>query len=138
MGTWQKELDRVLAQSEKNKKIIDESLAYFQKVGSAAQAFIGAHAKAAPQFQNALSSLMDLAEKCGRVAADLMVLEDELDAAESAGDKAAAKKFEGKMKPLIASFEATMKEGLKVASDHNKADAELQKTADAVAGAIGC
>lgn len=117
MGTWQKELDRVLAQSVQNKKFINESTDYYQKVVDAAQGFIGAYAKAGPQFGKLQCTLMDLAEEAALAAGELLVLEDELEAAEKAGDKSEVKKIQAKMKPFIAKFEDAKKEGLKLAED---------------------
>lgn len=66
MGKWQKALDQVLKQSEKNKKILEESAAYYQKVVESAQTFTAAYTKAAPQFGKTLATLLDLAEECAR------------------------------------------------------------------------
>lgn len=136
MGTWQKELDRVLAQSVQNKKFINESTDYYQKVVDAAQGFIGAYTKAGPQFGKLQSTLIDLAEDAALAAGELSVLEDQLEAAEKAGDKSEMKKIQAKMKPLIAKFEDAKKEGLKLAEDGNKTDDELKKLVGAVEGAI--
>lgn len=137
MGSWQKELDRVLAQSVQNKKFINESTDYYQRVVNAAQGFIGAYTKAGPEFGKLQSELMDLAEEAALAAGELSVLEDELAAAEKAGDKAEVKKIQAKMKPFIAKFEEAKKEGLKLAEDGNKTDDELKKLVGAVEGAIG-
>jgi hypothetical protein len=137
MGTWQKELDRVLAQSVHNKKFINESTDYYQKVVDAAQDFIGAYTKAGPQFGKMQSTLIDLAEEAALAAGELSVLEDELEAAEKAGDKSEVKKIQAKMKPFIAKFEEAKKEGLKLAEDGNKTDDELKELVGAVEGAIG-
>jgi hypothetical protein len=115
MGSWQKELDRVLAQSVHNKKFINESTDYYQKVVDAAQDFIGAYTKAGPQFGKMQSTLIDLAEEAALAAGELSVLEDELEAAEKAAKK----------------------EGLKLAEDGNKTDDELKELVGAVEGAIG-
>ena len=106
MGTWQKELDKVCAQSETNKKFIEKQQKYYQKVADAAQAFVSGWTKANAQFTKTLNELLDLAEEAAKPAAELMVLEDELTIAQDFGDKAEIKKVEAKMKPLIAAFEA--------------------------------
>lgn len=137
MGKWQKELDQVLKQSEKNKKILEESAAYYQKVVESAQTFTAAYTKAAPQFGKTLATLLDLAEECARAAGELTVLEDELEAAQKSNDKSAVKKIEAKMKPFIATFESVKKEGLKVAEETNKADDDLMKLVEAVKAAAG-
>jgi hypothetical protein len=136
MGTWQKELDRLLAQSEHNKKWIDKQTAYYQKVVDASQSLVSAYTKAGPQFVKAQSTLLDLAEEGAEAAGKLTVLEDELEVAQKAGDKGEVKKIEGKMKPLIASYESTKKEGLKLAEDSNKLDDELQELVKGMKGAI--
>ena len=100
MGTWQKELDKVCAQSETNKKFIEKQQKYYQKIADAAQTFLGGWTKANAQFTKTLSELLDLAEQAAKPAAELMVLEDELTIAEDFGDKAEIKKVEAKMKPL--------------------------------------
>jgi hypothetical protein len=136
MGSWQKELDRLLAQSEHNKKWIEKQTAYYQKVVDASQSFVGAYTKAGPQFGKAQSTLLDLAEEAARAVAELTVLEDELEAAKKSGDKAEVKKIEAKMKPLIANYESAKKEGLKLAEDSNKLDDELQELVKGMTGAI--
>ena len=136
MGTWQKELDRLLAQSEHNKKWIEKQTAYYQKIVDASQSLVSAYTKAGPQFVKNQNTLLDLAEEAARSAGELMVLEDDLEAASKDGDKAAAKKIEAKMKPLIASYEATKKEGLKLADDSNKLDDGLQELVKGMKGAI--
>jgi hypothetical protein len=137
MGAWQKELDRILAQSQKNRKIIEEKQAEYQEVADAAQAFVGGLTKAGPQLEKTISSLLDLAEEAARNAAELMVMEDELEAANNAGDKAEVKKIEAKMKPFIAQFEAVKKEGLKVSEDGNQILDELKKLQETVKSAVG-
>ena len=137
MGTWQKELDKVLAQSETNKKFIEKQQKHYQKVADAAQAFVSGWTKANAQFTKTLDALLDKAEEAAKPAAELMVLEDELTVAEDLGEKAEAKKVEAKMKPLIAAFEATKKEGLKMAEDGNKIDDEMIKLSEAITAAIG-
>jgi hypothetical protein len=138
MGVWAKELDRVLKQSETNKKVIDEDTAYYQKVADASQAFTGAFTKAALEFGKMRSTLLDLAEDCARLAGELSVIEDdELEPAKKGKDKAAVKKIEAKMKPLIASFESTKKEGLKLAEKGNKLDDDLKALIKAITAAIG-
>jgi hypothetical protein len=136
MGTWQKELDRLLAQSEHNKKWIEKQTAYYQKVVEAAQGFTVAFTKSGPQFGKAQSELLDLAEEGALAAGQLSVLEDDLETAKKAGDKSEVKKIEAKMKPLIANYESTKKEGLKLAEDSNKLDDELQELVKAMEGAI--
>jgi septation ring formation regulator EzrA len=137
VGAWQKELERVLAQSEKNKKHIEESTAYYQKVVDAAQAFTSAYTKAAPQFGKTSATLLDLAEEAGHAAGELSVLEDDLEAAKKDNNKAEVKKIEAKMKPLIASFESVKKEGLKVAEDANKMEDNLDELCKGMTAAIG-
>ena len=137
MGTWQKELDRVCAQSETNKKFIEKQQKYYQKVADAAQAFVSGWTKANAQFTKTLNELLDLAEEAAKPAAELMVLEDELTVAQDFGDKAEIKKVEAKMKPLITTFEATKKEGLKKAEEGNKIDDEMIKLSEVVTAAIG-
>ena len=138
MGVWAKELERILKQSETNKKVVDEDTAYYQKVADASQAFTGAYTKAALEFGKMRSSLLDLAETCARLAGELSVIEDdELEPAKKDKDKAAIKKVEAKMKPLISNFESTKKEGLKLAEKGNKLDDELTALVKAITGAIG-
>ena len=136
MGTWQKELDRLLAQSEHNKKWIEKQTAYYQKIVDASQSLVGAYTKAGPQFVKNQNTLLDLAEEGAEAAGQLTVLEDEVEVATKAGDKAEVKKIEAKMKPLIASYESTKKEGLKLAEDSNKLDDELQELVKGIKGAI--
>jgi hypothetical protein len=135
MGAWQKELDRILEQSQKNRKVTSDKQAEYQGLVDASQAFIGAYAKAAPQLEKSLSTLLDLAEEAARAAGELMVYEDELEAAKSAGDKAEVKKIEAKMKPLIATFESVKKEGLKTSEECNKKLDELDALRDAAKAA---
>ena len=137
MGTWQKELDKVCAQSETNKKFIEKQQKYYQKVADAAQAFVSGWTKANAQFTKTLDALLDLAEEAAKPAAELMVLEDELTIAQDFGDKAEIKKVEGKMKPLIAAFGAKKKEGLKMAEEGNKIDDEMIKLSEAITAAVG-
>ena len=137
MGTWQKELDKVLAQSETNKKFIEKQQEHYQKVADAAQAFVSGWMKANSQFTKTLNALLDIALEAAKPAAELLVLEDELAVAEDFGDKAEIKKVEGKMKPLIAAFEAKKKEGLKKAEEGNKIDDEIIKVSEAISAAIG-
>jgi hypothetical protein len=80
---------------------------------------------------------MDLSEEAARAAGELMVYEDELETANSAGDKAGAKKIEAKMKPLIATFESVKKEGLKTAEEGNKILDSIDSLRDAVKASIG-
>ena len=137
MGTWQKELDKVCAQSETNKKFIEKQQKHYQKIADAAQAYVSDWTKANAQFTKTLNELLDLAEEAAKPAAELMVLEDELTIAQDFGDKAEIKKVEAKMKPLIAAFEATKKEGLKKAEEGNKIDDEMIKVSEAISAAIG-
>ena len=89
---------------------------YYQKVVEASQGFVGAYTKAGTQFGKAQSTLLDLAEEAALAAGELMVLEDELEVATKAGDKAEVKTIEARMKPLIANYESAKKEGLKLAA----------------------
>jgi len=137
MGAWQKELDRILEQSQKNRKVTESKQAEYQGLVDAAQAFVSGYAKAGPQLEKWLSTLMDLAEEAARAAGELMVYEDELEAAKSAGDKGEIKKIEAKMKPLIATFESVKKEGLKTSEECNKKLDELDALRDTVKSASG-
>jgi hypothetical protein len=137
MGIWQKELDRLLAQSEKNKIFTEKQQKHYQKVADACQAFVSGWMKANAQFSKNLTSLMDIAEEAAKSAAELLVLEDELMVAQDFGDKAEIKNVEGKMKPHIKAFEASKKEGLKTAEEGNKIDDEMIKLSEAVTAAAG-
>ena len=126
MGKWESEFQRTVERSAENKKAIDDTLKYWEKVVDAAQAFVSAHSKGASKLTKASADILDAEEACAKYAAELMDLEEKLEAAKKAKNKDEMKSIEDKMKPLIKNFEngrkemkAAVDEGMKVGTDVN-------------------
>jgi hypothetical protein len=129
MGKWDDKLQQILEVSKVNVQLNEKFDARCGKLVTAAQAFIGAHAKGAGKLSKNLAEMMDSAEEAGRAVAELSVYEDEYEAAKKAKEKDKMKELDDKMKPLIKSFEAAQKK-------HNSAKDELIKTRDEIKGTI--
>jgi chromosome segregation ATPase len=136
MGKWQAEFDRLLERSAENKKAIDDTLKYWEKVVDAAQAFVSAHSKGASKLTKVNSDLLDAEEDCAEQSAQLVELEEKLEAAKKAKNKDETKELEDKMKPHIKNFENGRKEHKTAADEGMKIGKEVNDLRDALKAAL--
>jgi hypothetical protein len=135
MGQWDKELDRFLKLSQKDKENYEHWTTHYEGIVDSAQAYISGYTKAAPKFAKTLATLMETSEICARAAAELSVYEEEYEAAKKNKDKGEMKKIEGKMKPLIESFENGRKDANAAVAESKKEQERVEKLLDGVRAA---
>jgi hypothetical protein len=129
MNKWDEKLKQIVEASKVNVQLNEKFDARCGKLITAAQAFIGAHAKGAGKLAKCMSEMMDSAEEAGKAVAELSVYEDDYEAAKKDKDKDKMKELDEKIKALAKSFEASQKK-------HNSAKDELIKTRDEIKGTI--
>jgi hypothetical protein len=135
MGKWADLHKRILEGVNNSKRFTEECEARCGKVVSAALAFMGAHAKGTGKLSKGLAEMLDAAEESGQVVKELSVCEDEYEAAKKAKDKNKMKELDGKMKPLISTFEAAKKRHISALDELKQSRDELFASIDALGAA---
>ncbi len=135
MGKWNDQLKRILETTERNKQRVEELEARCGEMVTAAQAFIGTHAKGAGKLSKGWAEVMDAAEESARAVAELSVCEDEYEAAKKAKDKNQMKEADDKMKPLIKTFESAKKTHIGALDELTKTTQDLNGALEALAAA---
>jgi CHAD domain-containing protein len=135
MGKWESLLKRISETTENNKKKIEAFETRCGTLLTAAQTFIGAHAKGASKLSKSLAELQDAAEESGQVVKELSVCENEYEAAKKAKDENKMKELDDKMKPLINTFEAAKKRHISALDELKKSREELFESVDALGAA---
>jgi hypothetical protein len=135
MGKWDSLLKRILETTENNKKKIEAFDTRCGTLLTAAQTFIGAHAKGAGKMSKSLAEVQDAAEESGQVVKELSVCEGEYEVAKKAKDENKMKELDDKMKPLINTFEAAKKRHISALDELKKSRDELNGSIDALCSA---
>jgi hypothetical protein len=136
MDKWTDYLKKISVLVSENKRRLEDRKRSYEQAIAAAQAFIEAHAKSAPKVSTALAESIKLEEDCRQTAAKLSDLEEDLEKAKHSDDEAEMKKIEGKMKPLIKTFENGRKEANKAVDEAETVDAIISKQWAALQAAV--